>query len=152
MVKPYLEHYGINHREKFVAFAEGRLEHVNRLLSPVLLPDLTEDAIRGYIKTRLKEKASGCTVNMEVGELSRAIGKPWSVLWPKVRKLEERKEVGKALSTEEETKLLNASPNRHRPIAPASRHSMESEWVNSRRNLSTRSLTDKAGLPELWTS
>ena len=35
---------------------------------------------------------------MEVGELSRAIGQPWSLLWPKVRKLEERKDVGRALS------------------------------------------------------
>lgn len=60
---------------------------------------------------------SGRTVNMEVGELSRAIGKPWRVLWPKVRKLEEKRDVGKALSPEEETRLLSAlskqtSPNR----------------------------------------
>jgi len=126
MVRPYLDHYEINHREKSVAFAKGRLEHVKRLLGPVLLPDLTEDAIRGYIKTRLKEKASGRkasgrTINMEVGELSRAIGKPWSILWPKVRKLEERKDVGKALSPEEETRLLAAiteqtSPNRSQTL------------------------------------
>jgi integrase len=54
---------------------------------------------------------------MEVGELSRAIGKPWSILWPKTRKLEERKEVGKALPPSEEAALLrelneNTSPNR----------------------------------------
>lgn len=121
MVKLYLDHYGINHREKSVAFATGRLAHVKRLLGPVLLPDLTEDTIRGYIKTRLKEEASGRTINMEVGELSRAIGKPWSVLWPKVRKLEERKDVGKALSPEEETKLLavisdQTSPNRSQTL------------------------------------
>lgn len=122
MVKSYLDHYGINHREKSVAFASGRLAHVKRLIGPVLLPDLTEDAIRAYIKTRLKEEASGRTINnMEVGELSRAIGKPWSVLWPKVRKLEERKDVGKALSPEEESKLLSAisdqtSPNRSQTL------------------------------------
>jgi len=86
-----------------------------------MLPDLTDDAICGYIKTRLKEGASGRTINMEVGELSRAVGRPWSVLWPKVRKLEERKDIGKALSQDEETRLLNAiaqqtSPNRSRTI------------------------------------
>jgi hypothetical protein len=75
VVKPYLEHHRINHREKSVALATGRLEHVKRLLGPVLLPDLKEDSIRGYIKTRLKEKASGRTINMEVGELSCGIGK-----------------------------------------------------------------------------
>lgn len=49
-------------------------------------------------KTRLAEKTSGRTINMEVGELSRAVGHQWSILWPKVRKLEERKDVGIALS------------------------------------------------------
>jgi integrase len=52
---------------------------------------------------------------MELGELSRAIGKDWSVLWPDVRKLEERKDVGRALSPDEERRLLAmlavASPN-----------------------------------------
>src|SRR6516162_7018929 len=98
MVKPYLEHYPINHREKSVAFAKGSLAHVTRLLGPVLLPDLTETAIRGYIKTRLGEGVSGRTINMELGELSRALQKKWSVLWPKVRKLEENHDVGKALA------------------------------------------------------
>jgi integrase len=121
VVKPYLDHYEINHREKSVAFAKGRLTHARRLLGGVLLPELTEGTIRSYIKARLKENASGRTINMEVGELSRAIGKPWSVLWPRVRKLEERKDVGRALSSEEETKLLCASsdqssPNRSRTI------------------------------------
>jgi integrase len=56
---------------------------------------------------------------MELGELSRAMGRHWSVLWPKVRKMEERKDVGKALSPEEEERLLHAistqvSPNRSR--------------------------------------
>jgi integrase len=61
------------------------------------------------MRTRLAEKVSGRTINMELGELSRAIGHPWSVLWPKVRKMEERKDVGKALSTEEERRLLDAA-------------------------------------------
>jgi integrase len=106
MVESYLADYGLNHREKSTVSANGRLAHVNRLLGSTLLPDLTEDAIKGYIRTRLQEQVSGRTINMELGELSRAIGKDWSVLWPKVRKLEERKDVGKALSAEEESALL----------------------------------------------
>ena len=59
---------------------------------------------------------------MESGELSRAIGHPWSVLWPKVRKQEERKDVGKALSPEEEHRLLDSlasdnSPNRSQTLS-----------------------------------
>jgi integrase len=121
LVKPYLDAYELGHREKSILFAKGRLSHVKRLLGGVLLPDLTETVVHGYIRTRLKEKASGRTINMELGELSRAVGRPWSILWPKVRKLEERKDAGKALSQEEELKLLDAiseqqSPNRSQTL------------------------------------
>jgi integrase len=109
MTKPYEEHYSLNHREQSALFSRGRLAHINRLLGTTLLPDLTENAIRHYIKTRLAEGACGRTINMEVGELSRAIGKPWSTLWPRVRKLEERKDVGKALSSEEEQRLVETA-------------------------------------------
>ena len=121
LITRYLGHYGLNHRAKSIAFANGRLAHVRRLLGSTVLPDLTEDAIRSYIRTRLSEGAAGRTVNMELGELSRSIEKPWSLLWPKVRKLEERKDVGKALSPKEESKLIAAvvdyaSPNRSQTL------------------------------------
>ena len=122
VVKTYEGHYSINHRAKSVQFSSSRLAHVKRLLGTALLPDLTEGAIRSYIKARLVEGAGGRTINMEVGELSRAIGHKWSALWPRVRKLEERKEVGRALSPEEETRLLDAvgaqsSPNRSQTLS-----------------------------------
>jgi hypothetical protein len=72
---------------------------MTRLLGTTLLSDLTDKAIHQYIKTRLGEGAGGRAINMELGELSRAIGQKWSVIWPKVRKLEERKDVGKAHPT-----------------------------------------------------
>ncbi|MGD0499737.1 MAG: site-specific integrase [Bryobacteraceae bacterium] len=110
-VKAYLLAYELDHRgrNQSILFAKGRLAHVTRLLGASLLPDLTEEAIRGYIKTRIEEEASGRTINMEVGELSRAVGKKWSFLWPKVRKQEERKDVGQALSPEAEKRLLDAA-------------------------------------------
>jgi integrase len=120
----YLKRYELDHRgrEKSILFAKGRLANVTRLIGRTLLPDLTEDAVRAYATTRLDEGASGRTVNMELGELSRAIGKKWSILWPTVRKQEERKDVGKALSPEDEAKLLKAateqkSPNRSQTLA-----------------------------------
>jgi integrase len=109
LVRPYIEHYDINHREQSAAFSKARLKHVSRLLGTTLLPDLTETAIQDYIKARLNEGVSGRTINMELGELSRAIGKHWSLLWPRVRKLEERKDVGKALSSEEERALIESA-------------------------------------------
>lgn len=116
VIKTYGARYELDHRGRLqsILFSRGRLAHVNRLLGSALLPDLTEDRVREYIKARLAEGASGRTINMEVGELSRAIGKPWSVLWPKVRKQEERKDVGKALSPEEEKRLLEAAGKKKR--------------------------------------
>jgi integrase len=116
ILKSYLVGYELDHRgrDQSILFAKGRLAHVKRLLGGSLLPDLTEDAIRGYIGTRIEEKASGRTINMEVGELSRAIGKHWSFLWPKVRKQEERKDVGRALSPEEEKRLLDTAGKKKR--------------------------------------
>lgn len=118
VVKPYLERYVVNHRPKSIIFARQRLAHVTRLLGNTLLIDLTESAIYDYIRRRLEEKVSGRTVNMELGELSRAIGKSWSVLWPRVRKLEERQDAGRALSAEEERRLLDATVTAHSPLIP----------------------------------
>ncbi len=52
---------------------------------------------------------------MEIGELSRAIGQPWSLLWPKARRLEERKDAGRALSPTEQGALLEGLKNRRTP-------------------------------------
>ena len=104
---PYLEGFRLNHRPKSVVSARGRLAKVEGRLSNVVLSDLTEDRVRAYIRQRKDDGASGRTINMEVGELSRAIGHQWSLLWPKVRKLEERKDVGKALSPDEQSRLLD---------------------------------------------
>jgi integrase len=116
MVKAYEARYAIDHRDRkqSILFSKGRLAHVKRLLGALLLPDVTEDVVRGYIKTRIEEKVSGRTINMELGELSRAIGKKWSVLWPTVRKREENSDVGKALSPEEEARLLEATCQKKR--------------------------------------
>src|SRR4051794_25194811 len=99
----------MNHRERSVTFSEQRLRHITRLLGGTLLPDLTEAVVFRYVKARLAEGAAGRCINMEIGELSRAIGKPWSVLWPKVRKLEEKKDIGRAVAVDEERRLLEAS-------------------------------------------
>ena len=54
ILKSYLAGYELDHRDRqqSILFARGRLAHVKRLLGASLLPDLTEDAIRGYDGTR----------------------------------------------------------------------------------------------------
>ena len=113
VIEPYLEGYKLNHRAKSILFSKGRLAHVKSALGNVVLSDLTEERVRGYIRQRQGEKVSGRTINMELGELSCAIGQPWSLLWPKVRKLEERKDVGKALSPGEQKALLDGLKDCH---------------------------------------
>src|SRR5215469_8193085 len=76
---PYLAGYMLNHRPKSVLFAKGRLAQVKKALGKVVLSDLTDERIRSYIRQRQSEKVSGRTINMELGELSRAIGQPWSL-------------------------------------------------------------------------
>jgi hypothetical protein len=108
VVKPYLAGYALNHRPKSVIFANGCLAHVEYSLGGVLLSDLTDERVRGYIREWQGDGASGRTINIELGELSQAMGQPWKMLWPKVRKLEERKDVGRALTEEGERRLLQA--------------------------------------------
>jgi integrase len=115
-INAYLESYHVNHRAKSIAFATGRLENVRRLLGSVLLSDLKEREIRRYMAKRIEEGVCGRTINAELGELSRAIGSHWRVLWPKVRKMEERKDVGKALSGEEEQRIKTALLTAHSPV------------------------------------
>ena len=91
VIKPYLAGYDLNHRAKSTLFAKGRLAQVDRVLGETILSDLTEERIKSYMRTRQSDKASGRTINMELGELSRTIGEKWSRLWPKVRKMDERK-------------------------------------------------------------
>jgi integrase len=115
VVNPYLAGYKLSHRPKSILFATGRLDHVKKALGTTVLSDLTDERIRDYIRQRQSQKVSGRTINMEIGELSRAIGQPWSLLWPKVRRLEERKDVGRALSPDEQRTLLAGLNNRRTP-------------------------------------
>jgi integrase len=110
VVRDYLENFDINHRQRTVAINKSCLTHATRLIGGLFLPDLDEHEIRKYIRTRLDEGVCGRTINIELGALSRAIGKKWSQLWPSVKKLEERKDVGRALSPEEEARILAAAP------------------------------------------
>jgi len=119
VIKPYLEGYRVNHRLGSITFARQRLAWVEKLLGSVLLSDLTESRVRDYIRNRQSSGAAGRTINMEMGELSRAIGQPWSILWPKVRKLEERKDLGRALSPDEQSRLLDAVAMLRSPVIRA---------------------------------
>ena len=92
-----------------------------RLLGGVTLLDLTEPHITGYMKARLGEGAANRTINMELLCLARAAGRTWRQLWPTVARLEEPSDIGRALSSEEEGRLLGAAKCQWtQPGSPAS--------------------------------
>ncbi len=86
-----------------------------RLLGGVTLLDLTEPHITGYMKARLGEGAANRTINMELLCLARAAGRTWRQLWPTVARLEEPSDIGRALSSEEEGRLLGAAQANRSP-------------------------------------
>jgi integrase len=55
MVKAYRNAYPVNHRPKSVEWVRERTVHVERLLGNILLPSLTEDRIREYMRQRIQE-------------------------------------------------------------------------------------------------
>jgi len=80
------------------------------------MPDLTESRMVEYMTTRKAEGVGNRTVNMELDCLARAVGRPWKLLWPKMRRLEEPRGTGRALLPEEELNLLAVAANNRSPV------------------------------------
>jgi integrase len=104
----YRADYELNHRSHSIASLRSALKTVEEHIGALRLPDLNEDRIRQYIRARKTDGVSGRTINVELGELSRAIGKPWRLLWPHLRQMEERHDTGRALTADEKQRLLKA--------------------------------------------
>jgi integrase len=108
VTKAYLEGYGTTHRANSAVWIGCCFAHIDKALGTVLLSDLTEDRIRVYIRQRQSEGAAPRTINMELANLSRAMGHTWRELWPRLKKLEERKDIGRAVSLVEQERLFKA--------------------------------------------
>jgi integrase len=115
-LKEYQKRYAVNHRAKSVVWVKERLPHVERLLGSLLIPDLTETCMAGYMAQRRKEGLGNRTINMEIDCLSRAVGHPWHILWPTLKRFEEAKDIGRALSHEEEQRLLECAAKNKSPL------------------------------------
>jgi len=77
---------------------------------------MNTDRALAYMKQRKHEGAGNRTVNMELAVLSRALGHTWKVLWPKLGKLEENKDVGQALEADEEAAIFAAAARNRSPL------------------------------------
>jgi integrase len=104
-----------------VKIEQANLAHVLPELGRKLICDIEAREIACYQQQRLDEEASPKTINLEVGTL-RAILKrsgQWARLQPEVKMLPTRDDIGRAISTEEETALLQAcGKSRSRSLVP----------------------------------
>jgi integrase len=98
------------------------VDHLQPHFAKMLLTDITADDISRYQADRKKNDASGRTINMEVGTLRAILRKHrlWANLQPDVRMLKTRQEVGRALTADEQHRLLTAcKKSRSRSLYPA---------------------------------
>jgi integrase len=100
-----------------VSIQEFNLKHLSGSFKSMLLADISPAHIGRYQSKRQQEKASNRTINMEVGTLRMILksARLWAALAQDVKMLPERREVGKALTDEEEARLLQACSNSPSP-------------------------------------
>ena len=104
-----------------VKMHEINLSHINGAMGGLLITDISPEDISEYQKSRLAERASPKTVNLEIATV-RAIlrrNKLWATIADDVRMLPVRTDKGRALSQAEEDRLLEAcAKSRSRVLYP----------------------------------
>jgi integrase len=93
-----------------ISIQEFNLKHLSAQFGSMLLADITPQHIGKYQGTRQKEGASNRTINMEVSTLRMMMkaARLWGAISQDVRMLPERRDVGRALTHDEETRLFDA--------------------------------------------
>jgi integrase len=109
-------------------WSAGTLEIQKRVIShlanfnKLLLTDITPTHVARHQATRKRAGASGRSINMEIGALRAILRKHrlWANLQPDVKMLPERSDIGRAISRDEEARLLSACRmSRSRSLYPA---------------------------------
>ena len=98
------------------------VDHLQPHFGKMLLTDVTADDVSRYQAKRKKDQASSRTINMEVGTLRAILRKHrlWANVQPDVRMLKARADVGRALTADEQHRLLTAcKSSRSRSLYPA---------------------------------
>jgi len=119
VLKEYHGAYLVNHRGKSILMVQNRSAHLLRLLGSRVIFDITAQRVVDYMEKRRTEGAGNRTINLELQILAAALGYTWKALWPRVKRLEENHDVGRALEPSEEEAILNtAASNQSRLIYP----------------------------------
>ena len=103
--------------ESNIAIQEFNLKHLFAHFASMLLADISPQHIGKYQGSRQNEGASNRTINMEVSTLRMMMkaARLWGAISEDVRMLPERRDVGKALTPDEETRLLDACRKSSQP-------------------------------------
>jgi integrase len=99
-----------------------KLGHLLPVFGKKLLTEIDNESISKFQRKRQKEGASGREINMETGVLRMILRKHrlWHLLEPDFHPLQEREDIGQALSLDEANKLLEAAvKSRSRSLFPA---------------------------------
>lgn len=117
----YVQGYSVRRPKSIKQYMHYNISHLVFHLGTRLLGDIDENAIQSYQVARLKEGASGKTINEEVMTLLRIMGDQGDALRMKLKRgrnlrLDQRSDVGRCLTPDEEMSLLIGS---HYPFATA---------------------------------
>lgn len=107
--------------DKTYTIEETNVEHLKPHFGKLLLVDITDRDIAQYQQQRRDAGASNKTINNEVGTLRAILRRYrlWAQIAPDVRMLRVREDVGRALTVEEEERLLIAcAASRSRSLLP----------------------------------
>jgi integrase len=109
--KAYLLDREPNWSEKTRVIHRNSLTHLEPHFGTLLLSDVRPEDVSRYQRARLKQNASPRSVNIEVSlvRLMMRKHKLWMRIADDVRMLRERRDVGRALSPDEQHRLLTAA-------------------------------------------
>jgi hypothetical protein len=90
------------------------VKHLSRHFATAMLAKLDSDALAGYVARRKAEGIGNRTVNIEVGVLRRVLKqfKLWHLVGEDYKPLPEPKDIGRALSPEQELRLFSVASTR----------------------------------------
>jgi integrase len=93
-----------------IAIQKFNLKHLSVYFGSMVLSDISFQDVGKYQGVRQKQGASNRTINMEISTLRMIMktSRLWGAISEDVRMLPERRDVGRALTPDEETRLLEA--------------------------------------------
>jgi integrase len=121
LAKEYLNSYTIRHPASTPRYMKYCVKHIISHLGSQMTIDLNDRDVIAYQNKRLQEGASGKSINEEVGTLLRLLGNRGDMTRIALRrtktlKLAQNDEIGKALTPDQEARLLQAAQQSRFPL------------------------------------